>query len=353
MNHEFLNGLLNTVSVSGLEEANQTNIISYAETFANQIMTDETGNVISVVNPDADCRVLLCGHIDEIGFRVTNIRDDGFIQVQKAGGVRAGLYVGAAMQIMHETEEDGKTIRQKVNAVGVVTDDLLKNSEVKDKDLLLEIGAESKEEAMKYVSVGDAVCADTEVRKLLGGNISCRALDDKAGAYVVVEAAKRAKEKGAVCGIYANTAVGEETTCRGSYHAGVRVKPDCAVIVDVTWASDCPGTDPGETGKIGLGKGPVLCLSGIVNKKMNRLLAQTAKETGIAVQYEVAGGSTYTDGDTILMSGSGVPVALVSIPERYMHSSAEVVNEKDLDDCVELISEFLMRINKDFDYKPF
>ena len=352
MNRDFLKELLGIVSVSGCEEAAQEAALAFGRSFAQRQITDAAGNALSIVNPDAACRALLCGHIDEIGFRVTHIGDDGLLRVQKAGGVRPSLYVGAPMQIIHETEEDGRVVRRKVDGVGVVTDDLLKKKDMADSDLIVDIGASSKEEAGAVVSVGDPVCADTAVHELLGGRFSCRALDDKAGAFVILEAAKKAAELGAACGIYANTVVGEETSGRGAYYAAANTAPDCAIIVDVTWASDCPGTNPGDTGSIKLGGGPVLCRSGMVNKNMNRLLEKIAAEKHIPVQYEVAGGRTYTDGDTVFKTGRGVPIALVSVPLRYMHSSVEVADWRDIEQCIDLIAAFLTRIDKDFDYRP-
>ena len=177
MNREFLKTLLNTVSVSGNEEANQRNALAFAKPFAHEQYVDAVGNAISVVNPNADCRVLLCGHMDEIGFRVTHIDDKGFIHVQKAGGVRAKLYLGAPMQIIHEAMEDGLTVYRKVCAVGTVSKALLDKEKLEDSDLVLDIGANSKEEAAALVSVGDSVCADTEVRELLNDTLSTFVLD--------------------------------------------------------------------------------------------------------------------------------------------------------------------------------
>ncbi|MBQ8952972.1 MAG: M42 family peptidase [Clostridia bacterium] len=352
MNREFLKELLNTATVSGCEEAGQEKALAFARPFAHRQLVDAAGNALSIVNPDAPCRVLLCGHIDEIGFRVTHIDGDGLIHVQKAGGVRPALYVGSPMQIIHETEEDGRVTRRKVAGVGVVTDDLLKKKDVDDGDLIIDIGASSKEEAEAVVSLGDPVCADTAVRQLLGDRLSSRALDDKAGAFVILEAARKAAEAGAPCGIWAGTIVGEETSGRGAYYAAANAEPSCAVVVDVTWVSDCPGTNPADTGPVKLGGGPVLCRSGMVNKKLNRLMEQIAAEKGIPLQYEIAGGRTYTDGDTVFKTGRGVPVVLVSVPLRYMHSSVEVASWRDIEQCVDLIAGFLMRIDASFDYRP-
>ena len=344
MDRDFLNKLLTTVSVSGNEEANQFNALEYGKDFSDKQCVDAVGGTYSIINPEAECRILLSGHMDEIGFRVTYIDGRGLIHVQRAGGVRPKLYVGQPMQIIH----DGN----KVQGVGCVSREMLNDTEFSDKKLLIDIGAESKEQAEKYVSVGDSVCADTVVHELLNDNFSSRALDDKTGAFVILEAAKRAKEKGVKNGVYAHTSVGEESSGRGAYYAGADVKPSCAVVVDVTWASDCPGTDPAETGDIALGKGPVLCLSGMVNKQLNKLMEEIAGEKNIPLQYEIAGGRTSTDGDTIAFTNEGCPLVLVSIPLRYMHSSVEVANWNDLENCIELISEFAVRMDKDFDYRP-
>ena len=352
MEKQLLYDLLNVATVVGNEEAGQEIALDYGKEWADQQLTDAVGNTISVVNPEADFKVLLCGHMDEIGFRVTNITDAGLIQVQEAGGVRPKLYIGAPMQIIHETEEDGKIVRHKVPGVGVTSPVMLKNADFETKDILIDIGASSKEEAAAVVAIGDSVCGDTEVRELLGENFTCRALDDKTGVFVILEAVKKAKAAGAKIGLYANAAVGEETTCRGAYFASATIKPDCAVIVDVTFASDAPDFPASRSGEVKLGKGPVLCHSGVTNKKLNRLMAEIAKEKDIPIQWEVSGGRTYTDGDTVQQTVSGVPFTLISIPLRYMHSSVEVGNWQDLAWCIDLIAEFLVRIDKEFDFRP-
>ncbi|MBQ8161463.1 MAG: M20/M25/M40 family metallo-hydrolase [Clostridia bacterium] len=344
---ELLDTLLETPSVSGCEEPNQRHAIRHGKTFADKVTTDTMGNVISILQPEAPFRVLLCGHMDEIGFRVTHIDDKGMIHVQRAGGVNPKLYVGAPMQISHVTYEDGKARIQTVTAVGAVVSESLKKERMEDKDLILDIGADTKEEAQAVVSVGDPVCADTKVVSLLGDRISCRALDDKSGAFTVMEAARLAGGMGLSdqVGVWCATTVGEETTGRGAYQAAAQVKPDCAVIVDVTWASDCPGTDPAETGDIRVGGGPVLCMSGMVNKTLNRKMEEAARKSGIPLQYEVAGGRTHTDGDTVTSSGIGVPCVLVSIPLRYMHSSVEVASRRDIEQCIRLIAAFLKELS--------
>ena len=341
MNRKFLKDLLVTPSVSGYEDAIQRKALDFSKSFAHAQLTDPTGNAISVVNPQARHKILLCGHIDEIGFVVTHIDSDGRLHLTGAGGVRPRLYIGSPVQVWHQGSP--------VPGVIATSSDLLKKDKTEASDLLVDIGASSKEEVQAVAAIGDPVCADVQVRELLNDQFTCRALDDRTGAFVVLEAAKDAAEKGASIGIYAATTVGEETSGRGAYYAAARVKPDCAVAVDVTWASDAPGTDPSDTGEVKLGGGPVLCIASVVNKRMNALLKAVAEELEMDVQWEIATGRTGTDGDTANRVGEGIPMALVSIPLRYMHSSVEVGSWKDIEDCIRLLSAFLVRLSEELE----
>ena len=343
MNIELLYQLLVTPTVSGCEEAGQALALKYGKTYADRQFTDGSGNAISTLNPEGENGILLLGHMDEIGFRVTQIRDDGMLRLQKAGSVKARLYVGSPMQVIHEEYVSGKVKTTVVRGVGAVTNELLKKETVTDRDLIVDIGAADAKEAGEAVAVGDPVCADTVPRELMNSRLSSRALDDKAGAFVVLEAGRLAAQMKVRGRVDICTSVGEETTGRGAYFAAAAVRPRVAVIVDVTWASDCPGTDADETGSIRLGGGPVLCRSGAVSREWNARMEEAARALDIPLQYEVAGGDTYTDGDTALRTGVGVPVVLVSVPLRYMHSSAEMCDVRDVEMCARLIAEFIRR----------
>ncbi len=343
MDIELLYQLLVTPTVSGCEEAGQALALKFARGFAHSQTTDGAGNAISTLNPDRENGILLVGHMDEIGFRVTQIREDGMLRLQKAGGVRPGLYVGSPMQVIHEEYAGGALRTTVVRGVAAVTDELLEKEHVADTDLILDIGAADAAEAAEAVAVGDPVCADTVPRELMSSRLTSRALDDKAGAFTVLEAFRLAAQSGVRGRVDVCTATGEETTGRGAYFAAAAVKPRVAVIVDVTWASDCPGADPGRTGSISLGKGPVLCKSGSVPREWNARMEEAAAALKIPLQYEVAGGRTFTDGDTVLKTGAGVPSVLVSVPLRYMHSSAEMCDIRDVEMCARLIAEFIRR----------
>lgn len=235
----------------------------------------------------------------------------------------------------------------------VAMTDACKKESLAPRDLLIDIGADTREEAEALVRPGDPVTPDTDWRLLQNDRICSRALDDKAGVFVVMEALRRAAEKGCKAGVYAVSAAGEETTKRGASWLAGSIRPDLAIVVDVTFASDAPGADEAESGRVLLGGGPVLCCGSIVSKPLNALLEQAAERCGIAVQHEVTPGTTYTDADVIHPKNEGVPVALVSIPLRYMHTPAEVGSLEDLEACIELLAEFVCGLEGELELNPF
>ena len=343
MNKEFLYEMLDTMSVSGNEIKLQKKVIKEMTPYAHEIRTDYTGNVICVLNPEADFKVLLAGHIDEIGLVVTHIQGDGLLKVAKAGGIRVHAYPGHQVMIHHgDTEVPGV----------VILNDAMKG-DIKDKDLYIDIGAKDGKDARKYVEEGDPVHLNTYHLPLQNDLLCARGIDDRGGAFIVLEALKKAREMGCKIGVYAATTVGEETTMRGAYWAASRVKPDVAIAVDVTYAQDYPGTDPAESGSVKLGAGPVICNSSIANKKVNDLLKVCANVEGIPYQVESFLGRTGTDADKMHQSADGTVTALLSLPLRYMHSPSEVCHFKDIEHAVNLLTSFLCSINKEINLDPF
>ncbi len=344
MNKEFLYTLLDNMSVSGNEIEMQKKVITEMTPYCDQILTDYTGNVISVLNPDASFKVMLAGHIDEIGLIVTNIQGDGLIRVARAGGVYARCYPGHQV-VIHGAK--GKVYGSVINNKGMGKDKLEAG------DLIIDIGAKDADDAKNYVQPGDPIHLHTYHQELLNGLLAARAVDDRGGAFIILEALKRAKELGCKIGVYAATTVGEETTMRGAHWAGSRVNPDVAIAVDVTYAQDYPGTDPNESGPVKLGKGPVICNSSIANKKVNQLLKDCAEANSIPYQVESFLGRTGTDADKIHFAGRGITTALVSLPLRYMHSPSEVCHFDDIENSIELLARFLCAIDENTNLNPF
>ena len=333
MNETFLTNLLSSISVSGYEEPVQEVVEAEMKNYADEIRRDEMQNLTCVLNPDSDVRIMLSAHADEIGLMISNIREDGRLQVIDRGGIVPATYPGRQVRI--------KTKNGEVYGVVEAYRSLFKDENLGTKQFLIDIGAKDKEDALNYVSLGDPIVPDTPIRKLANGKFTARALDDRLGVYIIMEALKRSKELGCKVGIYAASTTGEETTKTGAYWTSARIQPTMAIVVDVTYTSDCSGMDPAEMGTVCLGEGPVLCNSPIVVKALNEKMEECAKKAGISVQREAASRLSYTDGDQIHFSNQGVPMVLVSIPLRDMHMPAEVADEKDVEGCIELIAQFL------------
>ena len=333
MNETFLTNLLSSISVSGYEEPVQEVVEAEMKNYADEIRRDEMQNLTCVLNPDSNVRIMLSAHADEIGLMISNIREDGRLQVIDRGGIVPATYPGRQVRI--------KTKNGEVYGVVEAYRSLFKDENLGTKQFLIDIGAKDKEDALNYVSLGDPIVPDTPIRKLANGKFTARALDDRLGVYIIMEALKRSKELGCKVGIYAASTTGEETTKTGAYWTSARIQPTMAIVVDVTYTSDCSGMDPAEMGTVCLGEGPVLRNSPIVVKALNEKMEECAKKAGISVQREAASRLSYTDGDQIHFSNQGVPMVLVSIPLRYMHMPAEVADEKDVEGCIELIAQFL------------
>ena len=345
MNKEFLFDLLKTGSVSGNETELEKKIYDYMQDKADQVTVDELGNVTAAINPTATFKVLATGHADEIGLMVSAIGNDGTLMVTKIGGIRTTTYPGHKVRIY---TKNGVIYGAVANS-----SEISKNKDLEASDLRIDIGAKDREDAEKYVELGDTVTFDTDVRMLLNDCITARALDDRLGAFIVMEALAEAKKRGTTVGCYAVATTGEETTGNGAYFSASRIQPNIAIAVDVTYTSDNCGISDAESGRIALGKGPVVCNNPSVHKKVNEQLRACASKLQMSVQTEAASGRTGTDGDIMHKTGMGVPFALISIPLRYMHNPAEVGSLKDVQECIDLLAEFFVSCTADMNLKPF
>lgn len=334
MHIEFLENLLNQISVSGSEENGQRVLREHMEQYADEIRTDEIGDVICVLNPESPVRIMLSAHADEIGLVVTRITEEGRIQAIERGGIMTHNYPGQKVQIC--------TKKGIVYGVVECSRELLKKETVKAADLLIDIGAVSKEDALQHVSLGDTVVLDSGIRNLLHNRITARALDDRIGVFVIMEAFKRAREKGCSAGVYAAATVGEETTKNGAFWCSAQIDPALAVVVDVTNCTDYSRfPNAAVSGDIVLGNGPALCNSPIAAKQLNEKMVECAQRAGIGIQREAASSRSFTDADQIHFSNKGVPVVFTGIPLRNMHNPGEIADMKDVEGCIELIAEFL------------
>ena len=342
MNKEFLYKMLETESPSGFEFNMQKMVMDHMKDYADEFITHHSGNVVSVLNKESKNKILLSGHIDEIGLMISEIKSNGLCKVVSAGGIRANMYVG---QKVNAITLDGRKVPGVVNVTSGAFEKKLSAS-----DLIIDFGVDSKEEVLKLVKPGDYVIFDTTYKMLANNRLTSRALDDKIGAFICLEALKRAKKYQAKNGVYALTSVGEETTMRGANFARELVDATLALVVDVTFVTG--NEENVGSGDVKLGKGPVLCQSSIVNKKLNKMLEDVAKEHNINVQYEIAVGRTGTDADKIYYSKDGCPTALISIPLKNMHSPSEICDMNDVEEIIELIARFIEKY-EETDFNPY
>lgn len=345
MNKKFLENLIKCPSPSGDEVMIQKLWINEVREYAHKIETDFSGNAIAILNPESPFKVLLAGHCDEIAFMVTYIDDNGFISVTKAGGINPKLALGNRVRI-YGTKMIKGVIGVKAEHKGG------EKGEINVEDLIIDVGANSKDDIKDIVNVGDYVIYDVDYEYLMNSRISARALDNRSGAFIVAEVLKELSKEELNVGVYAVSTVNEETTMGGAYFAAACIEPNMAIACDVTFATDAPGSNVKKECDIKLGGGPVISKGSQINYKINNLIKDTAKKYNHKLQVELTPRTTGTDADRMRFSGKGVPVALISLPLRYMHSPSEVVSLDDIQEEISLLVNMIKDLTGNENLKP-
>lgn len=350
----FLRSLLDSPGPSGFETAPARVWRSEAEWFADRVETDVHGNSVATLNPDGHPRVMLAGHIDEIGLMVTHIDDDGFLYLDGIGGWDSQVLVGQRLRILTRAGE-------VVGVIGKKPIHLMKQEDrekvSKLEDLWIDIGAAGRDEAVRRgVRVGDPAVIDARLVELGGRRIASRSIDNRIGAFVVLEVLRHLARGGRrpAASIAAVATVQEEIGHKGggARTSAYAVDPQVAIVVDVTFATDTPGIEKKQVGEHRLGSGPVLSRGSASHAVLVERLAEIAEAEGIPFTLQAAPRSTSTDADAIYLSRHGVPTAVVSVPNRYMHSPNEIVSLDDLDATIRLIAAFCERLTPDADFTP-
>lgn len=345
-NQDFLMELLNTASPSSMEMDIQRKWMAYVKEFADEVRTDNAGNVIGILNPQAPFKVLLAGHSDEIALVVNRIDEQGFLHFDKMGGINPKAAVGMRVQVLGYNGQVTGVIGVNAQHHGGLKDDFTLA------DLFIDCGYQTKEEAEKVVQIGDLCVYKTEPEMLQDRYIAGRGLDNRTGSFIVAEVLKRLSEKELKVGVYAASTVNEETNMGGAYFAAAGIEPTMAIACDVTFATDYPGVNKNKYGDIKLEGGPVLAKGAPINIKINRLLEQAATDLQLDVQYELTPRHTGTDADRMRLTGKGVPVSLVSLPLRYMHSPVETASTKDMEEEIALLVEMIANLSGDESLNP-
>jgi endoglucanase len=347
---KFLQTLVNTPSPVGHETRGQRVWLDYAKKFADETFSDAYGNCVAVLNKGGSPRIMLAGHADEIAMAVNYVDSDGYIYVRRMGGVDAAIT--KAQRVTIHTR--GGPVR---GVVGNVAPHLTKQEgdpkPPKIHEIFIDIGASNKKEAEKLVRVGDPITLADEFETLRGDLAIARAFDNRIGTWSVIEALRllsesKTKLHAEVCAV---SNVQEEVGLLGARQIAYSLKPDIALVVDVTHATDYPTVNKAQHGDIKIGGGPTITHGGCNHPEVVKRIEEVAKVKKITLQHEAMSATSGTDTDVIFWTRGGIASALISLPNRYMHSPVELVSLKDLEQVPQLLAAFAQSVKKGEQFK--
>ncbi len=338
----FLNALLTAPGTSGFETKPADVWAEQAESYGADVNRDAYGNVYATFGAGGKPRVMLAGHLDEIGLLVTYIDKEGYLYFKGVGGWDSQQLVGQRVRVVGYKGE-------LLGVIGKKPIHLMESEErskvSKIETLWIDIGAKSGDEAKAHVRAGDFAVIEQPPLELLNGRLVGKAIDNRIGAFIVLEAARRVAESGTE--VVAVGTVQEEIGGIGAYIASHALKPDAAIAVDVTHATDIPSVDIKREGEKPFGSGPELTVGSYAHRGVTARLIEAADAEAIPYSIGTSPAHTYTDADDIAKNRSGVPTAVVSVPNRYMHSPNEMVDPEDVENVIKLIAAFIRRLGAD------
>lgn len=349
---DFLKSLLDAPSPSGFERPVAELFRRRAGDHADKVTTDVHGNVTAIINPDARVRIMLAGHMDEIGFLIHHISEEGLLHFMAIGGHDSIVPIGQVVWVHGRERVAGAIGRKAIHLLGP--------EEAKKKpgisELWIDIGASSRKEAESIVSIGDVATFQFSFQHLLGDRVVGRGLDNRAGLFIVSEALRLLREEGGLAagvGVYALGTVQEEIGSRGAQTATAEIKPLVGLAVDMEHAIDYPGVSAAEFGALDMGRGPSLLRGANANPALFDLVRRAAAEEGIPIQVRAAPKGTPTDASTMQVTGGATATGLLGIPLRYMHTPCEVLSLSDLENCARLMAATCRRVTEGMDFKPW
>jgi putative aminopeptidase FrvX len=346
----FFKEIVNTPSPSGYEQKAAAVYRSYTS-FADAQHTDSHGNTWAVLNPDAEMKIMLAGHMDEIGFIVHYIDDQGMIYFGTIGGHDSAIIVGQRVWV-HGKERVAGVIGRK--AIHLLEDEERKKKpEVKD--LWIDIGASTREEAEALISLGDVATYQYEFQHLLGDRAAARGFDNKMGSFIVAEALRLLKEDGGLdpgVGVYAVATVQEEIGLRGARTSAYAINAQSGLAVDVNHAIDYPGLSKTRYGQLDVGKGPSVMRGANASPVVFQMIRDGAAQENIPYQVDVAPGGTGTDGNAMQLNRAGMAVGIMGVALRYMHTPCELLSITDVEDCARLMAAYCRQVKPNTDFTP-
>lgn len=351
---DFLEELLITPSPTGYEKEGVKIWKQYVEQFADEVVTDSYGSCAGKLTTSGDvATVMLEAHCDEIGMVVQHITESGYIYINKLGGSDSTIARAKKVYIHNKrgtvsgvTGNTAIHLQDKKNGGG---------KQPAWKDIWVDIGVSSKDEALELVQVGDPITYASDFEYLNDDILSARALDNRIGGYIIAEALRRIRENKSKLkvNVIALNSIQEEVGGFGARMMSYRFMPDVAFVTDVTHATDTPGIDQKEHGTVELGKGPTVQHGGANHPRVVSYLEEICEQKEIDIQHEATSVRTGTDTDSIFYQQTGIPSALISLPLRYMHSPVEICNMNDVENLIQIMVEAVLGLEPDQAFSVF
>ncbi len=334
LNTRFLETLLQAVGPSGFEQAAAKVWRAEAEGFADRVWGDAAGNTYAQLNPGGSPRLMLAGHVDEIGVIVTHIDENGLVYLAGLGGWDPEVLVGQRVRFLGRSGQVLGVVGKKAIHLQKKED---REKAVRLEDLWVDIGTDSREATLERLEVGSVGVIDQPPRYLDGRRLVSRAIDDRIGAFVVLEALRHLAARGVEAEVTAVATVQEEMSFAGAMTSAFHLRPEQAIVVDVTHCTRQPGVEKKKAGQAELGKGADLSVGPYVHPELFARLRALAEAQGIPYTVSAHAARTATDADAVALSREGVPTAVISVPNRYMHSPSEMIDLGDVEAVVSLI----------------
>lgn len=350
-NIKFLYEYLNNASPTGFESTGQQIWLDYMKPYIHESIVDVYGTAVGVVNPGKEYKVVIEAHSDEISWFVNYITDSGYIYVRRNGG--SDHQIAPSMRVNLHTRKNG-IVKGIFGWPAIHVRDSAKEETPSLKNIFIDVGASTKAEVEAMgIHVGTVATFEDGLMELNEKFYVGRALDNRIGGYIIAEVARKLKENkiDLPYTLYVVNAVQEEIGLRGSEMISRRLKPDVAVVIDVTHDTQSPMYDKKKDGDIACGKGPTLSYGPAVQNNLLNMIMDLAEEKNIPFQRAAVSRSTGTDTDSFAYSAEGVASALISLPQKYMHTTVEMVHKDDVQACIDLYYEFLLNLKSGTDFR--
>ena len=348
---KFLEEYLNNAAPTGYESNGQKIWMKYLKPYVDEFITDNYGTAVGVINPDKKFKVVIEGHSDEISWYVNYITDNGLIYVIRNGG--SDHQIAPSKWVNIHTKKG--IVKGVFGWPAIHVRDHAKEAPPKIDNIFIDIGAKDKKEVEKMgVHVGCVITYPDSFHILNKNKFVCRAIDNRAGGFMIAEVArllKENKDKLPFC-LYVTNSVQEEIGLRGAEMITNTLKPNLAIVTDVTHDTSTPMIEAKKQGDAKIGKGPVITYAPAVQNNLREKIISIAEKNKIPYQRLASSRYTGTDTDAFAYSNGGVPSALISLPLRYMHTTVEMVQKEDVENVIRLIYETLKNIksNESFSY---